>query len=46
MILQEEINFDDLLFIDNPLYTSVHNLKDLALSEGKLGDMGIYYIII
>ena len=45
MILQEEINFDDLLFIDNQLYTSVHNLKDLAQSEGKLGDMGIYYSV-
>ena len=45
MILQEEITLDDLLFIDNPLYTSLHNLKELAESGGKLDDVGIYYSV-
>ena len=45
MILQEEITLDDLLFIDNPLYTSLHNLKELAESGGNLADVGIYYSV-
>ena len=45
MILQEEIILDDLLFIDNPLYTSLHNLKDLQESGSNLEDLGIYYSI-
>jgi hypothetical protein len=45
MILQEEITLDDLLFIDNPLYTSLHNLKDLQESGSNLEDLGIYYSI-
>ena len=45
MILKEEITLDDLLFIDNPLYTSLHNLKDLEESGSNLNDIGIYYNI-
>ena len=45
MILQEDITLDDLLFIDNPLYTSLHNLKDLEDSGSNLEDLGIYYSI-
>ena len=45
MILQEEITLDDLLLIDNPLYTSFHNLKDLVETGGKLSDIGIYYSV-
>ena len=45
MILQEEITLDDLLFIDHPLYTSLHNLKELEESNSSLEDMGIYYCI-
>jgi len=45
MILQEEITLDDLLFIDNPLYTSLHNLKELQDSESNIDDMGIYYSV-
>ena len=45
MILQEEITLDDLLFIDNPLYTSLHNLKELQDSGSNIDDMGIYYSV-
>ena len=45
MILQEDIALDDLLFIDNPLYTSLHNLKELEESGTSLEDIGIYYSV-
>ena len=45
MILQEEITLDDLLFIDNPLYTSLHNLKELEESGSNIEDIGIYYSV-
>ena len=45
MILKEDITLDDLLFIDNPLYTSLHNLKELEDSGSNLEDIGIYYSI-
>ena len=35
MILQEEINFNDLLFIDYTLYTSLKNLKEIGLSQNN-----------
>jgi hypothetical protein len=43
MILQEEINFNDLLFIDYSLYTSLKNLKETDLS--KIKDLELYYSI-
>ena len=45
MILQEEITLDDLLFIDNPLYTSLHNLKELEDSGSNLEDLSLYYSV-
>ena len=33
MILQEEIAYNDLVFIDNPLFTSLQNLKETGLFE-------------
>ena len=45
MILQEDIALEDLLFIDNPLYTSLHNLKELEESGTSLEDIGIYYSV-
>ena len=45
MILQEEITLDDLLFIDNPLYTSLHNLKESQETCSNLDDIGIYYSV-
>jgi E3 ubiquitin-protein ligase HUWE1 len=45
MILQEEIILDDLLFIDNPLYTSLHNLKESQETCSNLDDLGIYYSV-
>jgi len=35
MILQEKITYDDLVFIDNPLYTSLKNLKDTNLFDNS-----------
>ena len=43
MILQEEINFNDLLFIDYSLYTSLKNLKETDLP--KIKDLELYYSI-
>lgn len=34
-----------MIFIDNPLYTSLHNLKDLEESGTNCEDLGIYYSI-
>ena len=33
MILQEEITYNDLVFIDNPLFTSLKNLKETGLFQ-------------
>ena len=44
MILQEEINFKDLLFIDYSLYTSLKNLKEVDLSKNN-NNLDIYYSI-
>ena len=49
MILQEKITYDDLVFIDNPLYTSIKNLKETNLFDGSnsnldfIKDLGLYY---
>ena len=43
MILQEEINFNDLLFIDYTLYTSLKNLKEIGLSQNN--NLEVYYSI-
>jgi hypothetical protein len=49
MILQEEITFDDLVFIDNPLYTSLKNLKELDIFESpkdnynSIRELELYY---
>ena len=51
MILQEEINYDDLVFIDNPLFTSLKNLKETGLFENPeqnlefIKDLELYYSI-
>ena len=48
MILQEDIIFDDLIFIDNPLHTSLQNLKEIYSSGGNddfYEGLGIYYSI-
>ena len=34
---------DDLFFIDNPLYASLHNLKELEDSGTNIDDLGLYY---
>ena len=48
MILQEDIIFDDLTFIDNPLHSSLENLKEIY-STGGTDDfyegLGIYYSV-
>ena len=48
MILQEDITYDDLIFIDNPLHSSLQNLKEL-FSTGADPDfyegLGIYYSV-
>jgi hypothetical protein len=48
MILQEDIIFDDLTFIDNPLHSSLQNLKEIY-STGGTDDfyegLGIYYSV-
>ena len=49
MILEENITFNDLVFIDNPLYTSFKNLKDTNLFDNPnnnievIKDLGLYY---
>ena len=49
MILQEEIAFKDLVFIDNPLYTSLNNLKEINLFDSpkenynSIRDLELYY---
>ena len=47
MILQEEINFKDLVFIDNPLYTSLKNLKqnELLGDPNFIKDLAMYYSV-
>ena len=51
MILQEEIIFKDLLFIDNPLYTSLKNLKETGLFDNpeynyeQIKDLNLYYCL-
>ena len=51
MILQEEITFKDLVFIDNPLYSSLKNLKETKLFDNpnenyeRIKDLEIYYSI-
>ena len=51
MILQEEITFKDLVFIDNPLYNSLKNLKETKLFDNpnenyeRIKDLEIYYSI-
>ena len=41
MILQEKITYDDLVFIDNPLYTSLKNLKDTNLFDNSYSNLGL-----
>jgi len=49
MILQEKITYDDLVFIDSPLYTSLKNLKETHLfdnpkeNESTIKDLELYY---
>ena len=49
MILQEEITLNDLVFIDNPLYNSLKNLKESHLfdnpkkNEDSIKDLELYY---
>lgn len=49
MILQEEITFEDLAFIDSSLYNSIKNLKDTKLFDNPeanidaINDLDIYY---
>ena len=49
MILQEEITYDDLVFIDNPLYNSIKNLKESQVFETNdeqiIKDLALYYSI-
>ena len=46
MILQEEILFKDLLFIDYSLYTSLKNLKGTNLAQNnKNNNLELYYSI-
>ena len=47
MILQEEINFKDLVFIDNPLYSSLKNLKENELFKDPqfIKDLSMYYCV-
>ena len=40
MILQEEIKFEELVFINKPLYNSIENMQTFEIS-----DLGIYYNI-
>ena len=44
MILQEEIFFKDLLFIDYSLYTSLKNLKEINLEKNNINNnLELYY---
>ena len=49
MILQEKITYEDLVFIDSPLYTSLKNLKETHLfdnpkeNESIIKDLELYY---
>ena len=51
MILQEQITFDDLVFIDNPLYSSLKNLKETRLFDDpnsnyeQIKDLELYYSV-
>ena len=48
MILQEDIFFEDLTFIDNPLHTSLENLKEIYNTGGSnefYEELGIYYSV-
>ena len=49
MILHEEITYDDLVFIDNPLYNSIKNLKETQIfemnDEELIKDLGLFYSI-
>ena len=48
MILQEDIFFEDLTFIDNPLHTSLENLKEIYSTGGSnefYEELGIYYSV-
>ena len=36
---------DDLFFIDNPLYTSLHNLKELEDTGTNIDGLGLYYSV-
>ena len=48
MILQEDIIFDDLTFIDNPLHSSLQNLKEIYSTGGSddfYEGLGIYYSV-
>ena len=51
MILQEEITFNDLVFIDNPLYSSLKNLKETRLFDDpnsnyeQIKDLELYYSV-
>ena len=48
MILQEDIFFDDLTFIDNPLHSSLENLKEIYSTGGSddfYEELGIYYSV-
>ena len=40
MILQEEIKFEELVFINKPLYNSIENMQNF-----EMADLGIYYNI-
>ena len=43
LILDEEINFDDLVFIDTPLYNSLQNLKNAKYENLK--ELELFYSI-
>ena len=43
LLLEEEITFEDLVFIDTPLYTSLKNLKDMNYVNYE--DLGLFYSI-
>ena len=47
MILQEEITYKDLVFIDNPLYSSLKNLKENELFNDPqfIKDLSMYYCV-
>ena len=48
MILQEDITFDDLTFIDNPLHNSLQNLKEIystGVSDDFYEGLEMYYSV-